>query len=356
MKDTIGKVLMTICLAAGSGSVCKSQTNPSVPRPLPARVGQVLSWFPSDTETILVANKRFAMPGFKKEDASRPDSVTSMADLTEKFELLPIDLFGSKDGLLQNYLKGQIVEFAMEGSRHFRPPAALGETLYEGCQIAVLVEAMARRGDSFLEQSSSVALRIDNVAGQRIPVFREEREGDIWTTFVAFPKPNLVLTCTNRDYLREVLERIGGKLGTRALSDTLAEWKFVGPDAPFWGLRHYDRNQADLDPTSPFVERNVIGMADRQASGIAFRFDSGTGNVATISYFSNRKDILGFLEKQTPLSMKIVGVVDPSTNLPVRYREVAAGVAEIKYELGDALPIDLFLLVAMAAFGHALYL
>jgi hypothetical protein len=91
------------------------------------------------------------------------------------------------------------------------------------------------RRDSFLKQSSSVALRVDSVAGQKIPVIEEKRDDDIWTTFVAFPKPNLVLACTNRDYLREVLERIGGKVGSRALSDTLAEWKLVGTEAPFFG-------------------------------------------------------------------------------------------------------------------------
>jgi hypothetical protein len=77
--------------------------------------------------------------------------------------------------------------------------------------------------------------------------------------------------------------------------------------------------------------------------------------VVTISYFSSTGDILGYLQKQTPLSMKIEGVVDPAANLPVSYRHVAPGVAEIKYELGGALPVDLFIGIAMGAFGHAVY-
>jgi len=227
---------------------------------------------------------------------------------------------------------------------------------YEGCQIAVLAEATVNRRDSFLRQFSDVAVRVDSIAGQKIPIFEEKLEDDIWTTFVAFPKPNLVLACTNPDYLREVLERIGGKVGKRALSDTLAEWKFVDTKAPFWGLRHYDKSQAGLDPTSPFGDRSVLGAVDREASGIAFRFDPRTRNVVTISYFSGTRDILGFLQKQSPLSMKIVGTVDSTANLPVTYRQAAPGVAEIKYQLGGALPVDLFVFVAMAAFGHAVYI
>jgi hypothetical protein len=350
------KALLSTCLAAASGTVCTAQTVASVPRPLPASIERVLTWLPADTETILVANTSFAMPRFKNQDTAEPGSEISLNELTERFELLPLSLFELKHGLLQNYLMGQKVEFAIEGSRHFRRPASLfGEMPYEGCQIAVMAEATVSRRDSLLKQVLSVAIRVDSIAGQRIPVFEEKHEDEVWTTFVALPKPNLVLACTNRDYLRDVLERIGGKGGRRALSDSLEEWKFVGHDAPFWGLRHYDKSQAGRDPTSPFVDRNIFGKGDRQASGIAFRFDPTIGKVVTISYFSSTSHILVFLQKETPLSMKIEGVVDTTADLPVSLRQVAPGVAEIKYELGGVLPVDLFIAIAMGAFGHGVY-
>jgi hypothetical protein len=350
----IRKALLSICLAAASGAVCTAQTRPLAAGHLPTRVGEVLSWFPADTETILVANKPFAMPRFKPYDPQR-ESEISLTDLPEMFELLPLSLFELKDGLLQNYLVGQRVEIAIEGSRHFRNPGGLGELPYEGCQIAVLAEAVANRTDSFLKRFSKVVVKVDSVAGQGTPVFEEKLENDIWTTFVALPKPNLVLACTNRDYLHEVLERIGGKAGKRALSDTLAEWKYVGVEAPFWGLRHYDKSQAGIDPTSPFGDRTVLGAGDRQASGIAFRFDPRTRNVVTVSYFSGAKDILGFIQAETPLSMGDQ-VFDPLADFHVSYRLTAPGVAEIKYELGDALPVDRFIFVVMAEFGHAVYI
>ena len=350
MKGPIHGALLIICLAVANGLTCRAQTNPPMPGP-PAMVGQVLSWLPADTETIFVTNKQFTMPGFKKRDASK---LESEYDWTEVFELLPVSFFLLRDGLLQNYLMGQRVELAIEGSRHFRAPASLGGMPYEGCQIAVLAEAVAGRGDSFVKQLPDVGLKLDNLAGETITVFEQKLESDIWTIYVAFPKPNLVLACTNRDYLRDVLERIGGKAGQRALDERLPEWKYVGTAEPFWGLRHYDRSQAGRDPTSPFVDRNVLGFADGQASGIAFRFDPGKGNVGTISYFSNTRDILGFLERQTPLSMK--GLVDPTIKVPVRYREVTSGVAEVEYELGDALPVSLFLFVVVSVLGHGIYL
>jgi len=350
-RGVLRKAPLTVCLSVVSSLMCAAQTNPSVPQRLPATVKHVLSYLPADTETIFVASKSFAMPLF------RPDNDQEIRETSpdRMFELLPLDRFGLKDGLLQNYLMGERIELAIEGSRHFRPPSGLGEAPYEGCQIAVLEKANTSRGASFLKESANGRLKTDNVAGQQVTVFQERLEDDIWTTFVAFPKPNLVLACTDRDYLREVLERIGGRIGKRALPDTLAEWSFVDTHASFWGLRHYDKSQAGRDPTSPFVDRNILGMSDRLATGVALTFDSGKRNAAKVSYFSGVSDILVFLQKQTPWSMQINGLVDATASLPIRYRQTAPGVAEIEYELGGTIPADAFILVVVSVFGHVIY-
>jgi len=107
-----------------------------------------------------------------------------------------------------------------------------------------------------------------------------------------------------------------------------------------------------VDPFSPFVERNILGTADRQARGIAFSFDPRMGNGVTITYFSGTRDILGFL-KHTLLS--IGDLADSKEDLPISYRQVAPGVAEIKYELGGVLPVDVFLVVTMSCFGHGVF-
>jgi hypothetical protein len=66
---------------------------------------------------------------------------------------------------------------------------------------------------------------------------------------------------------------------------TSAEWNFPDTHASFWGLRHYDKSQAGLDPTSPFADPNVLSMSDRQAVGIAMAFDS-SDQVAKISHLN----------------------------------------------------------------------
>ena len=341
------------CLVCASWVTGNAQTKSSPAQPLTGLIRQALSWLPSDTETIWVAAGPFAMPPFKEPDQENQDSGTPV---TERLELAALDLYGLKHGLLQNYLAGQTVKLAIEGSRHFRPPAGEGEARYEGCEIALLAKSNSNRGAAFAEQSTSAALKTETVAGEAIREYQDKIDSDTWTLFVAFPKPNLVLACTNREYLSEVLQRVDGKVGPRALPDTLAEWKSVDLNAPFWALRHYDRSQAGRDPTSPFSDRSIIGIADRQAIGIGLSFDPVNRNLAKLTYFSAVSDILGFLQTKTPLSMHIAGMVDPSAKLPIRFRQTAPGVAEIEYELGGALSVDLFLPVVMAAFGHVVYM
>ena len=56
-----------------------------------------------------------------------------------------------------------------------------------------------------------------------------------------------------------------GKKGNRALPDDLPEWKYVNTDLQFWGIRHFDRTQAKLDPSSPFGGQKSANDADGQA-------------------------------------------------------------------------------------------
>jgi len=86
-------------------------------------------------------------------------------------------------------------------------------------------------------------------------VFEQKLENDLWTIYVSFPQNNVVLVATNRSFLQEVLVRMRGKEGQRALPDSLPEWKYVNRNSQFWGIRHFDRTQAKMDPSSPFRER-----------------------------------------------------------------------------------------------------
>jgi hypothetical protein len=318
---------------------------------------EVLSWLPSDTETISVARGPFDLNS--KIAQSKPDedenenrTVTDL-ELTESFEALPLSLFGFKDGLLIPRLKNKRVSLAIEGARHFRPPSDLGEMPFEGCAIAVFVDDLDTDMASFVKDNRKSILRVEQVEGQAVAVLREKLERDMWTAYVAFPNNRMIIVATNRDYLSEVLARLEGKKGNRALPNDLPEWKYVNTDLQFWGLRHYDRTQAKLDPSSPFGGRKSANDPDEQAIGLVYIFDgSNGGNTAKITYLSADAS-LGSRPDATPLSM-VKG--HDAGALHIKYREVSPGVVEGSYTLKNAGQVSFFFFVFMGMLGHAVFI
>jgi hypothetical protein len=93
---------------------------------------QVMSWLPPDTETITVARGPFVLASSTQGENDTQDRAISDKDLAQNFEELPLALFQLKNGLLAKRLEGKRIILALEGARHFRPPAGLGEMPYEG--------------------------------------------------------------------------------------------------------------------------------------------------------------------------------------------------------------------------------
>jgi hypothetical protein len=128
---------------------------------------------------------------------------------------------------MKDFLKGKKVASVVEGSRAFRPPAALGEMVYEGCEIAVFDSHATLHGDSFIKDAAASAVRFERIYGLAIAVFEEPSEDDIWTTFVSFPRTNVMLVASNMDYLRSVLAKMQHAGRPVALPESLPEWKYV---------------------------------------------------------------------------------------------------------------------------------
>ena len=101
--------------------------------------------------------------------------------------------------------RNQQVLLAMEGSRHFRAPEGFGWFPFEGCTILVFADDLGERADAFLNSASGSAFGVEEIEGLKILVFEQRVESGLWTTFVAFKKPSILLVATNLDYLREVL-------------------------------------------------------------------------------------------------------------------------------------------------------
>lgn len=340
--------------AGATATPCRAQVrNAKKPAPPSEEFSQILSWLPADTETIVVANGPFSLPDLSPRDEELPPIVESVDDLKEDFEALPLGLLGFKSDLLANRLQGQKVSLAVEGARHFRNSEGLGTAPFEGCSIAVFARDVSDRTSLFLKESANAALPSESIEDQMVAVFQEQLESDLWTFFVAFPKPNLALSCTNRDYLREVLVRMRGARGAMALPDQLPEWKSIDTHVRFWGFRHFDKSQPKQDPSSPFADEKSPGMSasvpDNEAVGLTFRFDPNKSRTAIITYFSADQSILRKL-KDTQLS----GGDEPSAkDLNIEFNELAPGVVSIAYDLGSPASVNFFLLLLGTSLGHA---
>jgi hypothetical protein len=313
---------------------------------------EVLSWLPPDTESVVGANGPFSLPDHDElspGDLRQPE--LPVAELELRARTLVLGLFGFKNGGLQKDLEGKAVALAVEGSRHFRPPAALGGMRYEGCEIVVFGPAISLDRDSFMRNAAKSATRFEDVAGVRIAVFEEPQENDVWTTFVGFPRSNIVVVATDAEYLRTVLARMKGSSGPRALPDTLVEWRYVNTRAPVWGLRHYQTLEASLDPTSPFSGQGDAG--DAMAVGLAFSFDTFVRRMVTVSYLSANNKARQMLEDY-------LGVADADTASPrefqIRLRQPALGVIEGSVTLSLKEMFYRFLFGLMGMLGHAVYL
>jgi hypothetical protein len=282
----------------------------------------------------------------------RNHGVTS-DELEKHFEGLTLGLFNSKNRLLEKHLEGKKVLFALEGSRHFRPPAGLGEMPFEGCALAVFKDDLGDRRDAFMKDAAQVAVRVEEIEGLTVAVFEEPSEQDILTTFVTFPQEGVVLIATNKRFLQEMLARMRGVEGERALSDNLPEWKYVNKKAKFWGLRHYDKRQANEDPSSPFGGSKSANTPDDDAVGLTYQCDPSRERRATLTYLSSpRVELRKIEESRFPSSSE----PEATAGLHIQYREMDPGVIQSTYDLSYSRPFDYFFFVLMLDMGHGIFL
>lgn len=332
------------------------QAAPAPTMPSPATQAQLtqqaLTWFPADTETVIAANGPFLMPDLKRDSDETKSGEDTNQEIEGELRSFPIELFGFQNGLLAKHFKGQQILLGMEGSRHFRPPSGLGGGLIDGCAVIVFADDVTDRANSFVKDSSTVALRTEQIEGQKVTVFQERMEEDIWTTFVAFPKPNMAVAASNEEYLREVLARLNGKNGERALPDNLPEWKHVNTQAAVWAVRHYDKSGAAIDQTSPFGGKKSANVPDDKAVGLTFSFDPSKSQTATIVYLSGDENILQNVQKNFfPIQSEL-----GARELNIQYRQTSAGVVEGSFDLTHIESAEIFSFVLVAMLGHVVYI
>lgn len=353
--NTPGRIALSIVMwtmAVGSaGCKGKSAVVADISQPS-TEASQVLSWLPSDTETLITARGPFLLPGPPKDRQKYEERITDARELQEIFRSLALGPLALNNGGLEKQLMGARVRLAAEGSRAFRPPHDLGELLYEGCTVVMFIDDITDRERAFMKDAAKNALRIEDIASHKVAVFQQEMERDTWTTFVAFPTKNVVIVATNQDYLREVLARMDAPKTDKAFPGTLPEWKYIATQAEFWGMRHFDKSQARLDPTSPYGGRKSANLPDEGAIGLTFQCDPAKELKANLVYLTDSKNKAMEVERQRfPPGAEVEG----TTGLHIGYRNLSPGVIETSYDLSRPRSSDWFFFVFMAQLGHAVY-
>lgn len=208
--------------------------------PLPT-VEEVISWLPTNTETLLVARK----PGQMSEVGGNDPMPKEVR------YLLTVGLPGRDSG------KAKIAyDFVVDGSRKFRPPKSLGIWLYQGCKIIGLQPAEHARLRKLYTKNAR-SLKIGN---QEVFQLSQKLEQDTWTYQIAF-LDGIMLCATDRGYLTEVLNRRKGPKTTRALPETLPQWKYIDKQAPLWAVRNFTPEANKAGGGANMGDSKLIGYA-----------------------------------------------------------------------------------------------
>lgn len=309
-------------------------------------INQILWWLPEDTQTVSVVRGPFNIVAPPSE---LPKNLSAVKQVDLVLQMDPLGSFHTlTKGRFYKQLIGHTVSFTVAGSRKFRAPTELGGMLYEGCDVIVFQAGLGPVRDELLKQMASQAIKVEELNGQRVMMFEEKLEEDTWKIFVAIPQPDVLLCATDRGFLSETLNRMQQKGERRALPETLPEWRQVDTGAKYWAVRHYDKDDAQRDPSSPLSgEQMAANEPDTQAVGIVFDFDPSRSKAAKIKYLSANKEALS-------IAIKLLS--QPDEGFTPRIQQSEPGVIEILVTFDNPVSVSLFLLVLYGALGHGTYI
>ena len=299
---------------------------------------QLSDWLPEDTETVIVAQGPFEIP--------KPTAEQRKFD--EAIRFLPFGpILDLQDGMLYRELVGQKVLCAIEGSRRFTAPRNLGSMPYQGVHILqfdLAADGALRKAFRLCQEKAEKNIEL---AGERVAVFTEKLESDMWSFFVSQTQPGVLICATNQAFLEETLNRIGRKPDRRALPADLPEWKHVDINARVWAIRHYRKESAENDPSSPHRPKAAANVPDPDAIGLVFWYRPEIDQRARARYLSGAKNAL---------ELATEGWRHPREGLTPDIKQVAPGVVEIAVSVSDASVAPMFLLVLLASLGHGVYM
>lgn len=319
----------------------------------------LLWWLPPDTETVVTARGPFTIPLPKEtEGQSWPKSRASSSDIQAELEQLTMEVFYGLE--IAKPLRDNTVLIAMQGSRHFRDPLPGFEVMdFEGCSILVFERDLNQRGVARLQSLAQNATRREIIAGIPVHIFHKKEGIAEWDLLLAVPRPNVVIAANNLQYMREVLERIAERKSPRALPPNLLEWQFLDPTVRFWALRHYDRDQASHDATSPlnvpkyhaFAADETFSTGDPQAIGIVYMLDRNNEKRIISTYLSGNE------AKIRESAAKGTVKIEPQEGVKFEEKRQSPkpGVLQRIYTLDHSSALDYVVLLEQIALGRGMY-
>ena len=320
-----GVLSLTIAAASTTRGTPQEPTKPSI-SPI-----ELLSWLPTDTETVVVTQTpatRRNGPLFGVLNLEQIHFGDSTSETTAKRQL-----------------RGFRVKASVEGSRHFRAPSGLGETRYEGATLFVLDRPIGSRSSAVMSELKKGSEGVISVEGIDVVQVREKLEDDVLTFYITIARPDIVIVATDREYLADVLRRRATREGPPALPTALPEWRWVDVNAPYWAIRHYRRDHVDDDPTSPFVHDAAAGEFDDGATGLT-SYVTADGRTIVAQYLSTS----GTAEAVANRMWK-----NPDEGVDATVRRAGNDVIEVRFTARDTDHLRRFFFFLFAALGHAIF-
>lgn len=227
----------------------------------------ILTWLPSDTETLVVAQEPFTIMA---EDRTAFRPALAMA----QGYVLGLLAAAEKENVSKG-LTGRTVRLAVLAARHFGegerepPPGAQGGALgmipYQGCAVYALSEPIK---ESLLGRPPE-----DSIMGYRVWISKGSQNDwpDTDTYLVSLLKPDLMIVCNHREFFSEVVSRIGSSPERRALPPSLPEWRQVDRSVPLWAICHYR--------DSGFLGSIIANAKDPGATGLTVEVGLASGAI-----------------------------------------------------------------------------
>jgi hypothetical protein len=306
-----------------------------------------LGWLPEDTETLIVAQSPFEVRRWNDSRWGNPLEQSHFHQDVKRMAGTP-ELHIKEGGLPHKAFEGLTVICVVEGSRRFREPGTklnLGGFQYDGVHIMQFAagadESVKKAFQTCLDKADK---KID-VAGVMVASFRlEGSEKNVSTHFFCQPRAGILFYATDQTFLEQTLKRIDKKPVKRALAADLPEWKQVDATASVWAIRHYRKDFADDDPTSPLKEGGFPFGPDRDAIGFVFWYDAQRN--AQMRYLTGAKNAAQLIAN---------GLREQAGSFRPRIRDLTPGVVSLTARVGNAQYSVEFYMVLMSCLGHMAY-